>query len=56
MDIFREAFAQSKISIQYILERMLFVQPKVAESLSQYAPLIMNMQVKEPQIKKVIGK
>ena len=56
MDIFKEAFSQSKGAVEYILEQMLKVQPKVAEKLSPYAPLIMNMQIKEDQIKVVIWK
>ena len=56
MDIFKEAFSQSKWAVEYILEQMLKAQPKVAEKLSPYAPLIMNMQIKIDQIKIVIWK
>ncbi|QFR38879.1 polyribonucleotide nucleotidyltransferase [Candidatus Gracilibacteria bacterium 28_42_T64] len=56
LDIFKEGFAQSSEAIEYILERMLLAQPEVATELSKYAPLIMNMQVKENDIKIVIGK
>jgi polyribonucleotide nucleotidyltransferase len=35
---------------------MLKAQPEVAKELSKYAPLIMNMQIKEDEIKVVIGK
>jgi polyribonucleotide nucleotidyltransferase len=54
MDVFREAFEQSKGAISYILERMLMVQPKVAEKLSPYAPLIMNIQIPVDKIRVVI--
>jgi len=33
---------------------MLLAQPEVASELSKYAPLIMNMQVKENDIRVVI--
>lgn len=56
MEIFREAFAQSRWAISYILEKMLEVQPKVAEKLSPYAPLILNIQVPVDKISAVIGK
>ena len=56
MDVFREAFKQSETAISYILWEMLSVQGEVASQLSPYAPLIMSMQIKEEQIKVVIGK
>jgi polyribonucleotide nucleotidyltransferase len=56
MDIFREAFKQSEGAIEYILERMLEVQPTVEKELSKYAPLIMNMNIPEDKIRIVIGK
>lgn len=56
MDVFREAFAQAKTSVDYILERMLSVVPEVAPKLSPYAPLIMSMQVPEDKISAIIGK
>jgi polyribonucleotide nucleotidyltransferase len=54
MNVFREAFGQSKVAISYILERMLIIQPKVAEKLSPYAPLIMNIQIPVDKIRVVI--
>jgi polyribonucleotide nucleotidyltransferase len=36
--------------------KMLEIQPVVNKELSKYAPLIMNIKVKEDEIKKVIGK
>lgn len=56
LDIFKEGFAQAEEATNYIRTKMLKSQPEVASSLSKYAPLIMNMQVKEEQIKVVIGK
>ena len=56
MKIFEEAFAQSKIAVNSILNDMLKAQPKVAENLSKYAPLILTMQVPVDKISTVIGK
>lgn len=56
MDIFKEGFAQSHGAVEYILENMLKAQPEVASELSQYAPLIMNMEIKIDDIRVVIGK
>lgn len=56
MKIFEEAFAQSKIAVNSILDDMLKAQPKVAENLSKYAPLILTMQVPVDKISTVIGK
>jgi polyribonucleotide nucleotidyltransferase len=56
MNIFKEAFAQGNEATDFIMERMLEIQPEVNTQLSQYAPLIMNIQIKEDEIKKVIGK
>lgn len=54
--VFEEAFSQARTSINYILDEMLKVQPKVAESLSPYAPLIMNVFVPVEKIRWVIWK
>jgi len=56
MNVFKEAFAQSKWAVDYILEEMLKAQGKVAESLSPYAPLILTMQVPVDKISTVIGR
>ncbi|MDD5769337.1 MAG: polyribonucleotide nucleotidyltransferase [Candidatus Gracilibacteria bacterium] len=56
MEVFENAFSQARISINYILEEMLKVQPKVAPNLSPYAPLIMNVFVPVDKIREVIGK
>lgn len=56
MDVFRAAFNQSNWAISYILERMLNVQPNVAENLSPYAPLILTIQVPVDKISSIIGK
>lgn len=56
MDVFRDAFKQSEWAIEYIIGKMLEVQPKVAEKLSPYAPLIMMMQVPVDKISPIIWK
>ena len=56
MNIFKEAFAQGNEATDFIMEKMLEIQPEVNKQLSQYAPLIMNIKIKEDEIKKVIGK
>ena len=56
MEVFEKAFAQSQASCEYILAGMLKAQPKVAEKLSPYAPLIMSMMIPEAKIREVIGK
>jgi len=56
MNIFKEAFAQGHEATDFIMSKMLEIQPEVNKELSPYAPLIMNIKVKEDEIKKVIGK
>lgn len=56
MEVFEKAFSQAKGSCDYILEKMLEVQPKVASQLSPFAPLIMSMQVPVEKIREVIWK
>lgn len=56
LEIFKEGFAQAQTATEYIEQAMLKAQPEVAKELSKYAPLIMNMQIKEDEIKVVIGK
>lgn len=56
MDVFRETFKQSEWAISYILWEMLKVQPKVADSLSPYAPLIMSMEIPVDKISAIIWK
>jgi polyribonucleotide nucleotidyltransferase len=56
MNIFKEAFAQGNEATDFIMNRMLEIQPEVNSELSKYAPLIMNIKIKEDEIKKVIGK
>jgi polyribonucleotide nucleotidyltransferase len=56
MNIFKEAFAQGNEATDYIMGKMLEIQPEINTQLSQYAPLIMNIKIKEDEIKKVIGK
>lgn len=54
LDVFRSAFKQSEDAISYILWEMLKVQPKVAESLSPYAPLILKISIPVDKISAVI--
>lgn len=56
LEVFEQAFAQAKKSIDYILTEMLKAQPMVAPNLSPYAPLIMNVFVPVDKIREVIGK
>lgn len=56
LEVFENAFAQARVSLNYILDEMLKVQPKVAPQLSPYAPLIMNVFVPVEKIREVIGK
>lgn len=56
MDVFRETFANSKEAISYIMWKMLEVQPKVAEKLSPYAPLIMSINIPVDKISAIIWK
>ena len=56
MKVFTEAFAQSEVAVNHILDEMLKAQPKVAESLSKYAPLILTMQIPVDKISTVIWK
>ncbi len=56
MEIFREAFAQWEEATDFIMWKMLEIIPEVAPSLSQYAPLIMTMNIPESKIRAVIGK
>ena len=54
LEVFENTFAQSKWAIDYILEEMLKVQPKVAENLSPYAPLILKISIPVDKISAVI--
>lgn len=56
MEVFENAFAQARVSLNHILAEMLKVQPAVAPNLSPYAPLIMNVFVPVEKIREVIGK
>jgi len=56
LEVFEKVFSQARSSINYILDEMLKVQPKVAENLSPYAPLIMNVFVPVDKIREVIWK
>ncbi len=56
MNIFKEAFAQGNEATDFIMGKMLEIQPEVNKELSQYAPLIMSMNIPEDKIRVVIGK
>lgn len=55
-DVFKKAFSQARVWINYMIEEMLKAQPKVEENLSPYAPLIMNVLVPVEKIRAVIWK
>ncbi|MDD2871091.1 MAG: polyribonucleotide nucleotidyltransferase [Candidatus Gracilibacteria bacterium] len=56
MQVFRDAFSQGKEATDYILSKMLEVQPSVNTELSKYAPLIMTMEIPVDKIRAIIGK
>ncbi|MDD5213117.1 MAG: polyribonucleotide nucleotidyltransferase [Candidatus Gracilibacteria bacterium] len=56
MQVFKEAFAQARISINYILEEMLKVIPETNKELSPYAPAIIAFRIDIDKIRAVIGK
>jgi len=56
MNIFKEAFAQGNEATDFIMGKMMEIIPEPNKELSPFAPLIMNMIIKEDDIKKVIGK
>ncbi len=56
MQVFRDTFLQWKESIEYILWKMLEIQPTVNKQLSSYAPLIMTANIPEDKIRAIIGK
>nr|MDD3720630.1 polyribonucleotide nucleotidyltransferase [Candidatus Gracilibacteria bacterium] len=56
MQVFREAFTQSKEAVTYILGEMLKVIPETSKSLSPYAPRILSIVVPVDKIREIIGK
>jgi len=56
MEIFEKAFAQGNVATDYIMWKMLEIQPAVSEKLSPYAPLILNIQIPVDKIRVIIGK
>ena len=56
IEVFEKAFNKGEQAIKYILDNMLKAQPKVAENLSVYAPLIIFLQVPEDKISAIIWK
>jgi len=55
-DVFEQAFSQARKWIDEILGNMLEVQPSVAPKLSEFAPLIMTIDIPVEKIREVIGK
>ncbi len=56
MDILRQALSKAKLGRKFILDHMLSVIAKPADSLSPYAPRIEKMQINPEKIGAVIGK
>lgn len=55
-EVFEKAFTQARAWIDTILDAMLKVQPTHSQTLSPYAPLIMNIFIPVDKIRAVIGK
>jgi len=56
MEVFEKAFSQGESASLYILDEMLKTQPTASKNLSQYAPLIMSLDVPVSKISAIIGK
>jgi polyribonucleotide nucleotidyltransferase len=56
MNIFKEAFAQGNEATDYIMGKMMEVISEPNKKLSEFAPLIMTMNIPEDKIRSVIGK
>lgn len=56
MQVFREAFVQSKESTLHILDEMLKVIPETSKELSPYAPRILSILVPVDKIREIIWK
>lgn len=56
LDLLREALKQADEGRKYIMEKMLEVVPEPRKEMSQYAPLIMHIQIDPDMIRVVIGK
>lgn len=56
MEIFEKSLKQGSEAIDFIMAKMLEIQPKVNSKLSEFAPLIMSMNIPEDKIKVIIGK
>jgi polyribonucleotide nucleotidyltransferase len=54
MQVFREAFVQSKESTLHILDEMLKVIPETSKELSPYAPRILSILVPVDKIREII--
>lgn len=54
--VFKDAFAQWKLAIEYILWEMQRVIPEVSKELSPYAPRILSIDIPVDKIREVIGK
>jgi len=55
-EVFEEVFTQARKGIDTILQKMLDTQPTVSPKLSEFAPLIMTIDIPVEKIREVIGK
>jgi len=55
-EVFEKAFSQARKWIDEILSKMLEAQPSVSPKLSEFAPLIMTIDIPVEKIREVIGK
>ncbi len=56
MNIFKEAFAQWNEATDFIMGKMMEIISEPKKELSEFAPLIMSMNIPEDKIRVVIGK
>ncbi len=56
LDLMRKALTQAKEGRAFIMDKMLAVVPEPRKQMSQYAPLIMTIQIDPDMIRLVIGK
>jgi polyribonucleotide nucleotidyltransferase len=56
MNIFKEAFAQGHEATDFIMGKMMEIISEPNKELSEFAPLIMSMNIPEDKIRVVIGK
>ena len=56
LDLLREALNQAEEGRKFIMDKMLEVIPEPRKQMSQYAPMIMSIQIDPDMIRVVIGK